>query len=136
MIKKYSQINEKKPHRFVRDTLFYHGTDFPGKKLDTSFAGKGHDHPTSVFGIFFTSDKELAKTYGSNIIQAYLNVKKPYHMLYGEAQSFNSKREAVLFKKKLQEQGFDSIYIEPLVYGGEGQIAVFNKSDIEVFKKL
>jgi len=118
-----------KPHRFIRNRIFYHGTDVVGN-LSEVHAGAKHDHPTSVFGLFFTPDREIAQTYGKRVVEARLNLKNPYIMSYWEAQGFESKDAASKFKEELIRRGHDGVYIEPIEYGGNPQVAVFKTSDI------
>jgi hypothetical protein len=48
-------LNEGEPHRSVRHGVFYHGSN--SGKISINASGSKHDHPTSVFGIFFQQTK-------------------------------------------------------------------------------
>ena len=55
-------------------------------------------------GFYFGDKKRLAKNYGENVYECYLQMKKPYQATEADAYKLNT--------KKLQNQGYDGVILE------------------------
>lgn len=99
----------------------YHGTaeDFPVFKDARS--GSATQHATSPLGHFFTPDIRQAKGYARNasegrpaderVVDAYLNIRKPYTMSLKQAQAIESPGMARAVRAQLEAKGYDGIHL-------------------------
>jgi hypothetical protein len=110
---------------------FFHGSpnrftvfeDRPGESTTHTASGLGH---------FFTMDRDYANSYAKdsgNVIEAYLQMKKPYKMSLDEAQSFETVTDSIIKKRKLRLRGYDSIIIP--VPGASPLISVFSSGQVK-----
>ena len=73
--------------------LVYHGTDGKFDKFEPNQA------PGWGTGIYFTDNAKNAKEYGENIIEAYLNIKKPFYDTDRKVDISNTKAYKDYIKK-------------------------------------
>ena len=71
--------NNSKIYKNGKVLSVYHGTNSKFDKFDASYMGQTDDGYYGR-GFYFTLDKEEAKDYGMNIIQANLIVKNPFYL--------------------------------------------------------
>ena len=130
--------------------VVYHGTkqgDF--SSFDKSKIGAQTDYGYRGKGFYFTPQQELAAMYSRDwqkfkqvpnengrIMPVYLSVQNPYIIKSKNAHNILSKFESESFTRKLQEQGYDGVFVEmdDLVksYDGELQeIIVFEPTQIK-----
>lgn len=130
--------------------VVYHGTkqgDF--SSFDKSKIGAQTDYGYRGKGFYFTPQQELAAMYSRDwqkfkqvpnengrVIPVYLSVQNPYIIKSKDAHNILSKFESESFTRKLQEQGYDGVFVEmdDLVksYDGELQeIIVFEPTQIK-----
>lgn len=130
--------------------VVYHGTkqgDF--SSFDKSKIGAQTDYGYRGRGFYFTPQQELAAMYSRDwqkfkqvpnengrVMPVYLSVQNPYIIKSKDAHNMLSKFESESFTRKLQEQGYDGVFVEmdDLVksYDGELQeIIVFEPTQIK-----
>nr|DAR33089.1 MAG TPA: crystallin beta/gamma motif-containing protein [Caudoviricetes sp.] len=130
--------------------VVYHGTkqgDF--SSFDKSKIGAQTDYGYRGKGFYFTPQQELAAMYSRDwqkfkqvpnengrVMPVYLSVQNPYIIKSKDAHNMLSKFESESFTRKLQEQGYDGVFVEmdDLVksYDGELQeIIVFEPTQIK-----
>lgn len=130
--------------------VVYHGTkqgDF--SSFDKSKIGAQTDYGYRGKGFYFTPQQELAAMYSRDwqkfkqvpnengrVMPVYLSVQNPYIIKSKDAHNILSKFESESFTRKLQEQGYDGVFVEmdDLVksYDGELQeIIVFEPTQIK-----
>lgn len=130
--------------------VVYHGTkqgDF--SSFDKSKIGAQTDYGYRGKGFYFTPQQELAAMYSRDwqkfkqvpnengrVMPVYLSVQNPYIIKSTDAHNMLSKFESESFTRKLQEQGYDGVFVEmdDLVksYDGELQeIIVFEPTQIK-----
>ena len=130
--------------------VVYHGTkqgDF--SSFDKSKIGAQTDYGYRGKGFYFTPQQELAEMYSRDwqkfkqvpnengrVMPVYLSVQNPYIIKSKDAHNILSKFESESFTRKLQEQGYDGVFVEmdDLVksYDGELQeIIVFEPTQIK-----
>jgi len=59
---------------------YYHGTDASFDKFDVSKLGTATGAKDTQLGIHFTDNKNIAKTFGKNLVEVKLDIKKPFRI--------------------------------------------------------
>jgi hypothetical protein len=142
--------NSKVVDKNGQPLVVYHGTkqgDF--SSFDKSKIGAQTDYGYRGKGFYFTPQQELAAMYSRDwqkfkqvpnengrVMPVYLSVQNPYIIKSKDAHNILSKFESESFTRKLQEQGYDGVFVEmdDLVksYDGELQeIIVFEPTQIK-----
>lgn len=130
--------------------VVYHGTKQGNfSSFDKSKIGAQTDYGYRGKGFYFTPQQELAAMYSRDwqkfkqvpnengrVMPVYLSVQNPYIIKSKDAHNMLSKFESESFTRKLQEQGYDGVFVEmdDLVksYDGELQeIIVFEPTQIK-----
>lgn len=130
--------------------VVYHGTKQGNfSSFDKSKIGAQTDYGYRGKGFYFTPQQELATMYSRDwqkfkqvpnengrVMPVYLSVQNPYIIKSKDAHNMLSKFESESFTRKLQEQGYDGVFVEmdDLVksYDGELQeIIVFEPTQIK-----
>lgn len=96
---------------------FYHGTNHDFTIFDKAKLAGSTQHSTAGLGFFFTENAEEANRYGSTVHEVYLSIEKPYvtHS-WLLSENFEDADGAARFRAKLQQQGYDGIYIKDAGY--------------------
>ena len=87
--------------------MFYHGTNSKFDNFNDKFSGG--------IGFHFTKDPAATKTFGKNVIRAYLNIKNPagleeWKMALDKASGGNPRAMAIGFLKKMGYDGVSTGY--------------------------
>ncbi len=92
--------------------VVYHGTQKSFSKFRKDFFGTAHGAaPSNMAGVHFTDNKDVAKTYGKNVIAAYIIVKKPI-ILDAHGKDYSAyKHEVNLATEKMLASDSDGIFI-------------------------
>jgi len=98
----------------------YHGTANDFDQFEDR-SGESTAHATSPLGHFFTPDRASAEGYARNasegrpaderVMQAQLDIKKPYEMPLDEAQAIETPDQARQVRAHLEAQGYDGIHL-------------------------
>lgn len=98
----------------------YHGTANDFSEF-ADHSGESTAHATSPLGHFFTPDRASAEGYARNasegrpaderVMQAQLDIKKPYTMPLDEAQAIETPDQARAVRSSLESQGYDGIHL-------------------------
>jgi hypothetical protein len=102
--------------------VVFHGTGEDFSVFDPGKKGAATSHTTAPLGHFFTEDRARAARYAENasggrpaderIVDAYLNVRKPYEMSLKEAQEIDSPEDAHALQERLRAEGYDGVHIK------------------------
>ena len=88
----------------------YHGTATDFTVFDAQKAGGSTKHPTAALGFFFTNNRaHAAEKYGDRVMEVYLSLEKPYLMTDADLRRIDTLEEALAFRKRLEQQGYDGI---------------------------
>lgn len=88
----------------------YHATDADFTVFDATKSGQSTTHPTAALGFFFTNDRgHAAAKYGSNVLEVYLAIEKPYAMTDADLRKIETVEDSQAFRQKLEAQGYDGI---------------------------
>ena len=122
--------NLLKPKPQIIEISGYHGTRPEVAKIiqqegfDLSKHGTGQKFSAQVPGAWFSASPESAKRFGKHVLEAELDLKKPYRI---KAASYLQKflynaEDPVAFAEKLKAKGYDGLHIkfEPEYEGGYG----------------
>ncbi len=96
----------------AQGTPVYHGTDKEFNAFEKSFRGSNTGKtPANMGGYSFTDNADVAKTFGKNIKESYLNIEKPF-VIDAKGKSYSEMKhiinDAVDTAKK---KGYDGIEI-------------------------
>lgn len=72
-------IGNSKVSKNGKPLIVYHGTSAKFDKFDKSWMGQT-DEGYYGRGFYFTGDREYAKEFGSNVIEAYLKIENPFYI--------------------------------------------------------
>ena len=88
----------------------YHGTATDFTVFDAQKAGGSTKHPTAALGFFFTNNRaHAAEKYGDRVMEVYLSLERPYLMTDADLRRIDTLEEALAFRKRLEQQGYDGI---------------------------
>ena len=122
-------------------TIYYHGTDENIEVFDIAKSKKWNK-----FGIFFTSNKELAETFGGDVKAVHLKISNPKtitQVQWNNIRDLHAKDSEwfAQWKSKLINEGYDSLKVKESkeMFGGSEVvnpeiIAVFSNNQIEIIK--
>lgn len=122
--------NFLKPKPQVMEIGGYHGTRpdiaeiIRREGFDMSKQGTAQKFEAQIPGAWFSTSPQIAKKFGKEVIEAELDLKKPYRM---KAASYLQKflyngEDPKAFAEKLKAKGYDGVHIkfEPEYEGGYG----------------
>jgi hypothetical protein len=125
----------------AKEKVYYHGSDENIKVFDINKSKKWNK-----FGIFFTSNKEFAETFGGEVKAVHLKISNPKII---SQQQWNGIRDRhakdsdwfATWKSQLIEEGYDALKIkeDTEMFAGVEMVnpevvAVFRNSQIEIIK--
>ena len=87
--------------------IVYHGTPYMFTAFDTS---KGR------YGIYLTANKQLASSYGGNIMESYASIKKPKYIDAGNALANTMDMSKIA--REAEAEGYDGLIITNLIHAG------------------
>lgn len=101
----------------------FHGTDADlFDNFDMGMLGSNSDHPSTMLGMFFTSNRDVASIFGSRIETAQINLTNP--LTVSGLNFFNMTRQSRLYadirrdmealKARALEGGHDGLHITPI----------------------
>ena len=93
--------------------IVYHGTPYMFTAFDTS---------NGRYGIYLTANKQLASSYGGNIMEAYASITKPKYIdaAYALAKTMDISKIA----REAHEEGYDGLIISNLIHAGNANYDV------------
>ena len=84
--------------------IVYHGSDSLHSVFSYGNIGSASGTPILGEGFYFTDDAELAKGYGKNVYECYLEIKTPYYATEADVYKLNS--------NTLAAQGYDGVILK------------------------
>lgn len=144
----------KKPIDYTSGIKVYHGTDSTFKEIDPSKSNSSSKTGVGAGHIFYTTDREIAESYGKNILESTLHQKNALVVDAGSLDWKNVKFEGKFYTiNKLatiaEKRGYGSLVVEnvrdtggkqvgdqPAGFKSATTIAIFSKSQGEKNVKI
>ena len=122
--------NMLKPKPQVMEIGGYHGTRpdiaeiIRREGFDMSKQGTAQKFEAQIPGAWFSASPQIAKKFGKEVLEAELDLKKPYRMKAASylQKFFYNGEDPKAFAEKLKAKGYDGVHIkfEPEYEGGYG----------------
>lgn len=144
----------KKPIDYTSGIKVYHGTDNTFKEIDPSKSNSSSKTGVGEGHVFYTTDREIAGSYGKNILESTLQPKNPLVVDAGsldwrdikfEGKSYTINELATIAEKRgygslivenVRDTGGKQVGDQPAGFKSATTIAIFNKQQNENIKTV
>ena len=110
----------------------FHGS-FRGmrsEKFTFEALGKASTHPTSGLGVFSTTDKSHAESYGDVVDTFHVDMRNPKVFKVDELPQYDTVKEYFDYRESLRDEGHDGIVLDYRSIGGGIQFVLFDYDQV------